>query len=242
LATKQRPMIEELLGYIKYFDPGFPHRVVGATGDEIGRLQELVGLPIPDSCKEFLRRMGRHDGGLDAASDATMAIDRVIDYYESWVVPGRQAIPKRCIVIGVDSPVMDVSLNLRQPGEPEVWFTEDEPYQLVSESLAHLLFRRAFFKYEPVVHPFRSVVGTKTYPSTPRLMDPARELALELGFVAEWFSDRIAFCGRRPNQVIFINQFDDTGIVIRVNAKSESEVAQSVSAILQRLPVELVSG
>src|SRR5689334_159006 len=83
-------MMKELLELIEVFDPSYSKKIRGATEQEIGHLQELVGRPLPEPYKEFLRFMGKSMGDFQIP-DVDFDIDVVTAIYEDddWEPPER---------------------------------------------------------------------------------------------------------------------------------------------------------
>lgn len=229
--------MENLVTYVSQFDPKFRERIRGASLEEINTLRQLSSGRLPKSYEHFLKYMGKDDGGLNIAFDGTTCINKIISYYQKYIVPGKEEIPDEFILIGIGSPPgEDVLLEGVSMVEPQVFFTgEGTPLTLYAESLEKLLFRVAFatirmnnFSYE--------VFYTSTTLSRQR--EAAEALAISIGFQRHWFSDKIEFCGEMQSCAILINQYPEHTMAIRITGESKDELEHIGRFFAERFGME----
>jgi hypothetical protein len=223
--------MDELLKYLGRFVRKLPEIMQGASPAEIDAVERIVGRPLPRFYRDFLARLGRNAGGLSLGYDTdTRAVD-VLDFYEKEIVPQRQRLPPDCIAIGVYGSPLDVCLECTSPDATRVLATEGALVCLVlAESLEKMLFQQVFENHEipnfPHVarhaitnwdaHAYAAATGVT-------MQEPARDLARQLGFTPEWFSDAYTFCGRMDGAAIRINQYDERGPEVSIGAAVDAE-------------------
>jgi hypothetical protein len=226
--------MDDFIRYISGFVPDFPQRIQGASPSEISRLQQLVGRPLPDFYQAFLARMGRNAGGLSLGFDTDTSILEVIDFYEKVIATKQKALPPHAIAIAVYGRDFDVCLECPSPEVERVLATEGLiVYAVLAESLRKLLFQMVFEKHELKHCPSRqsSIANNKEAQAHQAthgraLREAARELAQELGFTPEWFSDAYTFCARQDGVLVFINQYDQQGLEVALGAEEPALVEE----------------
>ena len=191
-----------VIAYICGFDPGFDGSVVPADPARINELENLVGRPLPDSYRSFLRCMGGSAGWL-AMDEMDYSINVVLDFYRrtDWFPADR------FIRIGLDRKDPSFHPHLRlfpyQDKEPEVvGFPGCRPDTLKSVttrmmfdlagSLEELFCRPAFEIYEiygeapsgDARQPANLMAGA----SREEAVTEASSLAETLGFTVESWS------------------------------------------------------
>lgn len=187
--------------FVSQYDPNFPYKIQGASDSEITRFEQLIGRPLPTFCRDYLSRMGHEHGGIDIGrNDAKTDIGTLIKYYEEC--EGEEVPPESIIIVADGYLISQVSLQCNGSDEPKVNFSDGEEIEsLYVESLEKLLYRMIYMKYHFKSFPFAACyVGSMKA----NRAEPARELALELGFKPHWFSDVIALCADRTDAAIWI--------------------------------------
>jgi hypothetical protein len=233
--------MQKLIDYISRLNPDFPTVIQGATPSEIAMLENqvkhLVGRPLPPSYKSFLSCLGRNDGGLAIGCDATTNIDEVIGYYQNYLAKGKAKLPPNCILIAFGGVVVyELCLEFVNDREPRVVVSEnDYILEVYAESLKKRLFQNAFMQYE-----HKRFKGSTLYGGTDikRLMKPASEIALGLGFNQLWFSDAITFCGERADAIIKISQYERQGIAVRISGNARAAVKAMGNIFINQLGVK----
>ncbi len=186
--------MEQLIRYVAQFDPQFPQRIRGASAQEIARLEQLVGFPLPPTYRAFLEAMGQDMGGLELFVQDTSCISDVIEYYQRWVLTGQIKLPLNGIVFWFpDLPHHDLMLQSGDGNsEPRVYQIEDGemrgPY---ADSLEQLLFQRAFVKYLLSPLPYKRWYSNER--RTEQLQQTAT-LIRSLGAHIHTFSDSFTLC------------------------------------------------
>jgi hypothetical protein len=130
---------EEYLDYISKYKKDFRARIKGATEEEIEHLESVVGQPLPDFYKFFLRYMGHETGEVDLFHVASTDITDILEYYETEDLI--ELIPPDCILIAAGD--FDLGLHITGTGEPAI-VSMGNPNILYVESLKKLLFQDVF--------------------------------------------------------------------------------------------------
>jgi hypothetical protein len=200
-------VIDDLLAFIAAKDATFASRIRGAAAERIARFEALAGRPLPYAYKQFLSRLGDHDGGLKIGDGATTRLDAIIEYYEDIERDGDrdQMIPDDCVVIAyVGVATFDLSLDFSSKANPTVMFTSGrEKKGLCSESLDNLLFSTAFWRY--YVPAFRCKRAYRVAGSNVALPLVAPVIR-QMGFDIAWFSDAVTLCANRADAAIIVEQ------------------------------------
>jgi hypothetical protein len=66
----------------------------------------------------------------------------------------------------------------------------------------------------------------------------ASEIAIRLNFKAHWFSDDAAFCGEKEGAGIFLEEYQGSGLWIRIGANSQAEVKKIGDAFQREIDVK----
>jgi hypothetical protein len=235
--------MEHYLAYMASFDPGFPARIRGATGEQIAELERLAAMPLPHSYRAFLERMGLNDGGLHIAFEGTTAITEILDYYRTEVLTGERKLPRESLLIGVGAiSIPDIALDCRGPGEPPVVFTDGDQFAgLYAKSLEKLLFQTAFAKYRLAVYPWEATYSSSYNEIGKRhLTDVACSVAQACGLQRAGFSDRIACCAEKSDVAAYISQYEGQGIAVAIAGQDRHEVSRIGSEMVRQVGVRLV--
>lgn len=226
--------VDELIALVSQWSPGFSERIQGATPREVQVLTELVGFPLSEVHVQFLLRMGHGDGGagfarMDPITYTSVDIAEVIDYYRARKLydarrnrprnrkkrrgaPGVELqFPPHSVLLETGGFEIDTYVEAMPGYEPRIiQAAARPPGVLLAESLTGYLARRAFVSFRLVPLPYRLSYSSRSAVGIP--VDQKFELAavrgscLELGFVEEWFSDVVAFCGERDGTVVLARQ------------------------------------
>jgi hypothetical protein len=237
--------MDQFLDYVSRFAPDFRKKIQGASPEEIEALERAVHRPLPEAYMHFLARMGRHAGGISLGYDTTTEISVVTAFHGGRGRP----TPPDCVAIAVGD-VLDVCLHL-PPGGGERVLSSDGVlvYVILAESLPKALFQYVFRNYEVRSHAHVAAatidhVAARAYAAANQrsMGETARELALELGFQPEWFSDAYSFCGRKDGTALFVLQQQlqgkdvvDMEAVVAVGAPTEGEADRTTAAFRDRL-------
>jgi hypothetical protein len=216
----------KFLTYATQFDPDLLIKLEGALPEEINVLQDVVGVNLPSSYREFLSLMGRNPAwiklGRDHGTSSTTNIVEVIKAYRQYINTRSHRIPPNCIAISVLGPDFDVCLDLSPDSdEPRVVISEGFAiYQEYAETLNQLLFRLAFLHYQPYRWPHFGLFRSS---DRNRIVDQGQSLAASAGLSPLWFSDRNAFCGESLTAAIGLRQYQDDYLIATIAAQTESE-------------------
>ena len=89
------------LNYIAQFDPTFRQRVKGVSVQDVHRLAELYGRPLPASYQEFLLTMGADPGGAHLTGFARTEFDTVYELTAELAQDDMyQDLFRSCVIIG----------------------------------------------------------------------------------------------------------------------------------------------
>lgn len=241
MAQKQIFRASDFLSYVSQGDPEFSGAIIGATPEEIDRLQFLIGRPLPESYRQFLSIMGKNPGWIDVGSDhntsGTTDIRVVRQWYSEYINKDLHHIPPNCIAISVSGPVFDVCLEELGPlEEPRVVLSEGfTVYEEYAETLATLTFRIAFHRFQSIRWPYLvRLLSERREP----LLDRAREWASSLGFAPLWFSDRCAYCSETQTISIYFRQYDHGHLFAQIGGMDQKEVANLVENLSHEVAVK----
>jgi hypothetical protein len=229
-------LVNNFVVYVAESEPSFADKIRGASVEEIAKLEERVGTPLPESYRSYLSLFGKSDGGLDLGYGATTNIERVYDFYGDLIAEGNSP-PPRCIVIAVEGATIgDTSLEIVNAAqEPRVVNTVDDQIKgLYADSLPPLLYRLAFMKYRAKIFPHSAIyLGKDTKPT----LGQARDVALKAALVPQWFSDSVCLCCERPHAMVAVNQFAGQGPWVRISADERAIVESLGDAFAASLGV-----
>jgi SMI1/KNR4 family protein SUKH-1 len=238
--------IEALISAATQFDADFSHRIVGASAEDIARLEAVVmrlsGLTLPAFYKGYLTRLGHNDGGLrPPAHYASMKISNIIDYYEDLERDGNasEMLPERCIVFGYTGVgLFDLSLFFSDGEEPSVLFTSaDQVKGECAETLEKMLHQIVFFRLER-----RQLKFLQSYRSADPSLDmlAIRSSAQKIGFKPKWFSDHITECAVSGGVRLWSQRSNlDPSATLSITGNDRDEVDRAASALKQLIPIEL---
>jgi hypothetical protein len=220
--------LDNLIKYVKEFNPDFDSQIEGASAAEIAALEEFAGR-LPDSYRAFLGRMGHGEDGLDITFGGTTDITEITDHYKKLIVTGIRQMPSNCVLMGIGNfRVEYIYLDASESPNPRVVFTEGgRVSQLYAETLEKLLFRIAFMKFRLKAFEFSAFCSGSNPQS---LLNSAKGFAGKMGFAGLEFSDSVTFCGSKTGAAIAINQFEGDGIAVIVGASSETD-AQNIAKL-----------
>jgi hypothetical protein len=143
-------MLQEFITLVERYDPGYSRKLRGASPEEISRLEELAGQPLPERYQEFLARLGRDMGGLEIEG-VDFHIERILAFYRS----GHWPPPRGYILFAIqeDDPQMDYYLECTRPGArdcpvvrfpSEGEFSKESYFESLDPSLNDFLLSMAF--------------------------------------------------------------------------------------------------
>lgn len=207
--------ILKFIDYVTAFNPAFPSRIRGATQEEIARLEQLAGPPLPSFYREYLERMGHGDDELIGRPEPITDITDVITFYEENVASGENPVPDGCIFIGVGG-CCTGNVVVERGAHGRVFDTDDgEKDILWAESLENLLYHYAYMIYRPKQFPYDAFyVNT----DAKQVVASASMEAAQMGFKPLWFSDAITFCAERDDSVLILSQRKGSGLGMLVGA------------------------
>jgi hypothetical protein len=239
--------IDEFIVRAAQWSPGFPERIRGATSQEIQVLTELVGFPLPEVHAQFLARMGHGDGGAHLAMEGSMDITDVINQYifekeeRERLETSEWDSPSDCILLEADRVLMDIALKVAPGREPRVVFSKIRAEYLCAESLVGYLGRRAFDAFRCMSLRYRLAYGSSYLSVGERyVVGDARRILLGLGFVEEWFSDSVSFCGERADVVVIATQFENSGLSVLVSSQDFKRAEEVGTALSKEININYV--
>jgi hypothetical protein len=95
--------------------------------------------------------------------------------------------------------------------------------RLYGESLANVLYRRAFMKYELAQKPFS---GFFVAPGVGSLIEPAREVVRSLGLQVCGFSDSECLCAEQGSISVIVEKSYEARGLVKVAASSRRKVLE----------------
>jgi hypothetical protein len=229
--------IDRIVEFIAGFDPGFPSATAGAGPAEIDHLERVVGRPLPEVYKQFLRRMGH---GMDWVElpDADFEVVTVTEYYERppWLPPPEYLL----IGWAMSDPDFHVFLESTGPGGPRVVTFpfvegdfEEEIRQVwwrpVAGSLVEMLGTRAFRTCRMDLLP-----ATALYAGEADLA-AARGVFEEMGFRALWFSNDWTLVCDRADAALVATRPEGWSLAINVACQDREALQRIGVALSQRL-------
>jgi hypothetical protein len=122
----QMPIIEaEMTSFLRHLFPDYEQQCVGATTEQIERLEQIAGRPLPAFYHWFLRTMGRSVGPFEKARQ-DLSIDSILAAYDEGLV---EPDPRLLLIAGdkneedpilgfydLDEPARDDALVLTAQG------------------------------------------------------------------------------------------------------------------------------
>jgi hypothetical protein len=224
---------DDLINFVSTYDPAFPTRIRGASPEEIAELERLAGLSLPPAYKNYLLRMGRNDGGFDVGGGSTTKIDALLEYYTESLDFDMEDIPPNCLVVAISGGgTFELSLEYgSDAGHPVLLTSGDTIKGLLSESFEKLLFRHAFVKYRLGSFPSSAIYWGD---SNEESLKKATEVALNMSFERQWFSDRVSFCGEGGASAIVIERILDRPVWMRISGQQAAEVERLGSTFAQQ--------
>jgi hypothetical protein len=192
--------LDDLFEYIDPFDPEFRFRVKGASDEEIDRLKEVMAAPLPQVHQEFLRCMGRDDGGFFVDSRAQTSVAAILELIGYIREENPEADFKTFVPIAIGDVFEGWALR-QQSGElPVVLIDQSRPGGYVARSLSHLAFSTAFgWRIKAAAHQVDFMIRD----DQTRLVQLS-ERAASLGFTPEWFCDHLSYFGVAPDSLLLI--------------------------------------
>lgn len=228
--------IDELVSGMDKSEPGFATRVRGADSARIARLEQAAGRALPASFRRWLERMGEDSADLHPFGEADSSLTHLLGYYEDFVTKGYVDVPPESVLIATGGDgAHDIVLDLHAGPEPSVHEADGSSLVVrLADSLPQLLFACVFRRY-------RLAAGTTW--SSGRIdpaLDRCRAIALQQGFVAEWFSDSVTFLATRPGAALEINQIPERGLNLTVATDHPGDAPRLAAPYLEALPLTLV--
>lgn len=221
-------MIDELFNYIAPYAPEFAGRARGASLSEIDCFEQLVRSPFPAQYREFLRRLGRNDGGLDPGRGSPTRITDLMEYYDELNrYSERDCLPGGMTVIAVGGgPTFEVSIE-QGLEDPPVYFTSGHTIKsLFCESFGKFLFQAAFDRFRT-----KKLPVSACYWGGEMSLNTARDILLSQGFSEAWFSGKAGFRGERGDLAVIAEQILGRPVWIRL-AGVTLESLQDVGDVL----------
>lgn len=195
--------LDDLVDYAAHFDPDLPGKLEGATPEQLARLEELAGQPLPPTYRAWLERMGQRDGGLLYELKADLDINEVLELYEDTDEDER---PADCLMIGAGQmgTYAELSLKPMPQGEPQLIHTDGRWVgKPIAQSLPRFLLQQAFQRYELGSYPVRQYYGLVQKLHTLQRVQRAATAAKVTPY---WFSDAWNLCGWAEGAVLAAHQ------------------------------------
>ncbi|MFL5345327.1 MAG: SMI1/KNR4 family protein [Hyalangium sp.] len=245
--------MRELMEYIRQYDPAFSSRVEGASQEEVARLEQLVGQPLPARYKQFLRTLGRSMGDLQA-EDTDFRIERVLKFYEN----SKRRPPARYILIGAQvadtydqylldraaaSGEEDCAVVQADPAEP---FTSTDYIHTLYPSLQDMLFVLAFSTKRMAMLPHRrdflpSLVDSgkgrlRIVPSG--LLDSLEGILGRLGFQKLPYTSALNPLFERGDAALYASRSPEgDGVTIELGAEDQREFRRLSEILRDNTPL-----
>ncbi len=218
-------MLDEFIKYKCFADKTLKEdKLAGAKQDEIDRLENTVGYPLPDIYKEFLLRLGRTSSKdlFFYRGYLVTEIDSVIAFNEEALKFDSKFMPYSLIIGSVRDEDFDIGLKYSSVEEDPKVVEIDlvEISDLIADSFFKYLFQRTFlhasilFRY---AHVFS--VSNKEIPKISELL-PA------YNFEKQWFSDSVNYLGieKDKNGIVLMEERKvNSGLYIYYNDHSSIE-------------------
>ncbi|MCB9653383.1 MAG: SMI1/KNR4 family protein [Deltaproteobacteria bacterium] len=193
--------LEHLFAHVDKIDRDFRFRVKGASDDEIEQVERAMGVPVPQVHQEYLRTMGRNDGGLFRSSRARTNVPAILELIECIKEENSTADFERFVPIAIGDAFEGWALVQKDGELPVVLIDHTRPGAYVARSLPHLALYTAFgWRIKAAAHQVRFRVRA----DETQLVQPS-ERAAWLGFSPEWFCDHLSYFGVRPDSLLQIH-------------------------------------
>jgi hypothetical protein len=228
--------MREFVEYVSSFNGKFASQMRGATAEEIAHLQRITGHALPANYREYLELMGHDDDRALGSEEIWTNISEIISFYEENVATGEDCVPDDCIVIGVGGVSVE-QVYLEHEGQGRVYDSSDgQKHTLWAESLEMLLYQKAYMRYRR-----KQFAHTAFYTSShvEPALGAARDEATRIGFVPQWFSGEVTFCGEMPGATLVINQIAQQGICLLLGAAQFDVVHETALRIAEATGVSL---
>ncbi len=219
--------MKDLIDYACTFDSDYRRRVVGASEEEIDRLEALVGRPLPERYRAYLVHMGRSDG-LELLVDGRTAIADVIDHYVD-IQEGREVAPEGCTVFGVGGLRLEEIALRDSDGLVVIGDGAGGIARRHAESLDKLLYRTAFALGH---NPCRCLL---THDENVPMGERFATFAEGLGLGRLWFSDRWVGCYEGPDLRLSLCQFDEYRPTVVLRAQANAGLERVCGSLVSRL-------
>jgi hypothetical protein len=229
--------MEQFVEFASQLIPNYKQLIRGASSEEIMHFEQLVGFPLPQTYKEYLFQMGHNNGGVELICDGTTDLTDLIEFYEQEIVPGYDEAPPDCIIIGIGGTIVEeISLQFAPFLEPRMVFSGGGIVNsLCAESFDKFIFRSVFIQeqHRTFSH-FRPLIST----NNKLLIKQSHDIAVSLGFQPLWFSDSIAFCGKKDHATISMIQGEHShALTIKIATQQESEMNRIMAVLTDKLGV-----
>ncbi|MDC0712058.1 SMI1/KNR4 family protein [Stigmatella sp. ncwal1] len=158
--------MKELIELLSQYDPSYPRHLRGVSSEELAELERLVGRPLPERLRGFLRLMGRESGDWLSA-EVRVRFDAIWQFY---LEKERHRLSPRYIFIAAreQSPdrtyFCDCGL-LAEAEDCQVVYVRQGmalhrggSFAFSFPSLKDMLFREAFQSKRMAILPYRAVL------------------------------------------------------------------------------------
>lgn len=238
------PIVEsEMTAFLGRLAPDFEQRCVGATTEQIERLERIAGRPLPAFYRWFLRTMGRNTGPF-AKARQDLSIDSILAAYDQELV---EPDPRLLLIAGdtnEDDPTLGF-YNLDETARDDALILTargyDEPPTKMWETFREMLAHANLVAFRIRSSP-RYCRGTFTDPEddVPAKLDP---IMAERGFVSAVPTG--AYCrvleGVDATMAVWADPTDEERdfMVFRLGGQSEAVVRRLLGEISEATDLEI---
>lgn len=224
-------LIDKLVAYAAALEPQFPQRIAGAPRSDMLELARYAQISLPDAYYGYFSRMGRSSGGIQLVSDGVSSFSEIFARYRDTIVPGTTKLPPGCLLLAMGQIAFRfLCVDLSEPGVEPVRFTSStERKAILAESLEKLLYRQAFLTFGLKLHACYGIWSNTDDPQG--VASFGRELE-RFGFLRQWFSDAVGFCGEREDARAYVEQTEGQATTVQLTCRNAAEL-ESIGAYLE---------
>ena len=233
-------VIDRYLAFVDGFVPMYSATIAPAAEEDVGRLEELTGRPLPAVYRAALLRMGGSFGNLKAFTERNFSLELVLDQYEMppWAMPPRYQLiggdvdDANDYCFDLDAPAdgdFEIVTFPRGPEHPK-GTTSVDGYHRIFSSFVEMLFFLPLQEDHVALLPyggFLEVVGDAA-----RALAQLDVVATELGAarVQELRGNTRGYLGTALALAAWASP-GQSGWRLRVGSRGQRDVARAVAAL-----------